>query len=544
MEHSIPRPSKKPRICQRCRTHGKEELSTSEHRGSCPWKDCQCGKCQTIQRENLRHSEYNRKRRAERRKASESKNYYLAHPHSGHHHLIHQTSPQPQAAHSSLYVLMPDGQATSGQGQPYIPQQVKPPDYIQQPYIPQRPPLHVPSHTHPQMPHHRANDPHMPHHRASDPQMPHHRANDHPPSRHGPPFYGEGPAHHPHPHVTMPRMYPHAPYPPSAVYVTRPAATPVTTYPAKRARSSNLDADEASVEPPQKVSAPRLSSQSSDVALDTDVFEPNGHHEENLSPTGQSESLGSTGGSSDEGSSSSDRSTAAGHAEPGPVDGAPPHTSPPPLTSSGYDPEVQPPPESCSDIDQSPVLLDEGDESAQEASLPDHYRNDNVPWRLKEDHPTPPAPLLVKLLDENPGINYHMALMYLTACGGDVDKANQALRGTRKPSTSTSSNSSDYPGHGSSDTSDIEVDCEEDRHRRRAALSRYGYRLGQPGQTTERVADSWSSSDCLSEQEEDQENSGPENPRSCRGSRRCVRCRSWFSIVKTNNTSLCARHKL
>lgn len=108
------RPQKKPRICQRCRTHGTEQLSTSEHRLGCPFRHCECAKCQIIQRENLRHSEYNRRRRAERRAQQFSAAASAAAVHTG----------SPSASHLFYYVSSDGNNAlpVAAPSAPYIPQ--------------------------------------------------------------------------------------------------------------------------------------------------------------------------------------------------------------------------------------------------------------------------------------------------------------------------------------------------------------------------------------------------------------------------------------
>lgn len=211
-----------------------------------------------------------------------------------------------------------------------------------------------------------------------------------------------------------------------------------------------------------------------------------------------------------------------------------PQTSPPPLQSNEQRQGTS---------DESPTYL-ESSEAHRDAvpARPTMLRTSgSLPWPVSDQTPVS-AELLVQLLDQNPGVNHRVAFMYLVSCGGDIGKATQELQilktGTQQQ-ISPSSNSSQCSSEcSSSEESEIEVDDVEDRHHRLAVRSKFGFRLGHAGETSERVDDSWSST-----------SSSPQSYPSPRGlrkksQRQCSVCKCYFSVAQTNNTKFCGKHKL
>lgn len=231
MEERPFRQHKKPRICQRCRTHGDEQLSTSEHRLGCPYRDCQCPKCQTIQRENLRHSEYNRRRRAERREKAGYPNQFMQ--------PSHLPLPSPQAAsaaaaHPPYIVVVPENQ----QPMPSAPgHYMAPPHHHLHP--PRTYPLPTASSTFMRNPRTIVTQPPTPtYHGQTSGSVP---GMQNPPM--GPTFYSGPPTHPPPPpQVTLGRPYSSGPITPSFRYGPS-ASLDRSSPPAKRLRKSSSAVD-------------------------------------------------------------------------------------------------------------------------------------------------------------------------------------------------------------------------------------------------------------------------------------------------------------
>ena len=247
MEHGRIRGQKKPRICQRCRTHGEEQLSTSEHRLSCKHKDCTCGRCQTIQRENLRHSEYNRRRRAEKKKNSSGS--YAIQPYN------HQQSPieialppHHQAPGQPMYVVVPDNPAAghSASSSHYVPSGSSSRHYSVLPppppasYLTARPSLSRPGHASLSYPTHAQSPTTMPAHSLL--------------AGNGPSFYSSR-SHHQAPQVTLGIPYPTVPTSyPQRISFTGPTAMTNGSPPVKRRHSTAAEEDrELTPEPPLKM---------------------------------------------------------------------------------------------------------------------------------------------------------------------------------------------------------------------------------------------------------------------------------------------------
>ena len=172
-------------------------------------------------------------------------------------------------------------------------------------------------------------------------------------------------------------------------------------------------------------------------------------------------------------------------------------------------------------------------------------RNSELPWSVRNDENQVSALMLVKILDQNPGLCHRMAYFYLMSSGGDLDKANERLGQLTKAElqqrgvSSNSGSSSCSSACSSSDESDIEVEDPDDRCRRLAALSKFGYRLGQLGEPSERVDDLFPS--CAGSPEPSNDAT---RDMAKRARRPCAACKSWFSIMETNNTRFCDGHKL
>eukprot|EP00117_Sycon_ciliatum_P008498 scpid48236/ scgid11170/ len=504
---------KKPRTCQRCRTHGTEELSTATHRGNCPWKDCKCMKCEAIQKENERHALYNKRRRADRQGGiyKGPRGYVLDHANKFMPHF------SPQVPDLSRYRMKPDrlippdpplamhremvpGPPTSDYTR-FIQRPPQPP-----PFLPHRP-------QHPQHPYP------LPQHYREGYALASEGASRMPPGPGPMQSISPGAAHHHSPPQVKPgRPYNMGEYPPQQDSYSRPsyAAVPLVgnsrpgQHNPHHGRAADLD------DPPADHTM--LSEQrqrSSSLVESRDLYDVGMRHARDRSPHHRT--------------ASSSGLSPVRRAEDGRVEEHP-YTSPPPLQPSQYQAEMkaaeqQAPEQVCDDLES-----DAHDDTPQ-PELPDRpASNADLPWNVNTKT-SATACGLVQLLDQNPNVDHRIAFMYLTSCGGDVAKAHEALQEVSKCMSSDA--------YGSSASSDIEVDDVEDRYRRLTSQSRNGYRLNRPGQASERVLDRWSSSASSPERQRSVSRSPP-----CRkGKRRCSTCKTWFSIARANNTVFCSRHK-